>query len=165
MSYIIRLIETTDEPFLWEMLYLALYVPPEDEPLPRNIILQPELAKYVENWQPDRDLGAISVLETDRTPVGAAWLTLFNQSNPGYGYINERTPELTIAVLPEYRGRGIGTKLLTQLLSQAKNHYYQVSLSVSLDNPALRLYRRLGFQAIAKHSNSLTMSRATRIQI
>ncbi|VEP13502.1 GCN5-related N-acetyltransferase [Hyella patelloides LEGE 07179] len=159
MSYIIRSIEITDEPFLWEMLYQALYVPPEADPLPRDVIFQPELAKYVQNWVLHEDTGLIAVLEESQKLVGAAWLRVFKSSNPGYGYINDSTPELSIAVLPKYRGQGIGTKLLTKLFSQVRNRYSAVSLSVSSDNPAFRLYLRFGFEIISQYDNSLTMKK------
>ncbi|MEM8830516.1 MAG: GNAT family N-acetyltransferase [Cyanobacteria bacterium P01_G01_bin.19] len=159
MSYIIRSIDGDDEPFLWEMLYQALFVPPDTTPLPKEIIFQPELAKYVQNWGLDADRGLIAVLEDERTLVGAVWLRIFKSSNPGYGYIDYRIPELSIAVLPKYRGRGIGTKLLTELFSQVRNQYSAISLSVSSNNPALRLYRRLGFEVINWQNNSLTMKK------
>jgi ribosomal protein S18 acetylase RimI-like enzyme len=52
---------------------------------------------------------------------------------------------LAIAVLPDYRGQGIGAKLLTQILDTAKMKYPAVSLSVRSNNPVLRLYERTGF--------------------
>ena len=92
MSYIIRSIDVDDEPFLWEMLYQALFVPPDTNPLPKKIIFQPELAKYVQNWGLDEDRGLIAVLEDSQTLVGAVWLRIFKSSNPGYGYIDDHTP-------------------------------------------------------------------------
>jgi hypothetical protein len=53
MSYAIRPLIPSDESFLWEMLYQALFVPPGTEALPKGIIYQPELAKYVRDWQED----------------------------------------------------------------------------------------------------------------
>lgn len=156
---LIRLVEVTDEPFLWEMLYQALYIPPEVSSLPRDVIFEPELAKYVQDWGHHEDRGLMAVLEENQSSIGAAWLRLFKSSNPGYGYINDYTPELTIAVLPEYRGQGIGTQLLTQLFSQVRSCYSAVSLSVSPDNPALRLYRRFGFEVVGQCHHSLTMKK------
>jgi hypothetical protein len=40
----------SDEPFLWEMLYLALFVPPGGLPLPRAVLRDPRVARYVEGW-------------------------------------------------------------------------------------------------------------------
>ena len=54
-----------------------------------------------------------------------------------------------MAVLPEYRGQGIGTKLLMRLLAAAKGQYADVSLSVGSGNPAAHLYERLGFEVVS----------------
>jgi len=158
MSYTIRLLEPNDESFLWEMLYQAIYVPTGTTPLPREIIYQPELAKYVQDWT-THDIGLIAISESNQTPIGATWIRLFDINNPGYGYINDETPELSIAVLPEYRNQGIGTRLILDLLERITDFYPAVSLSVSSDNPALRLYQRLDFEVISQFDNSVTMKK------
>lgn len=158
MSYFIRPLEVSDEAFLWEMLYRAIYIPPGTTPLPKKIIYQPEFAKYVQDWQTS-DTGLIAVLESNQTFIGATWIRLLNINNPGYGYINDKTPELSIAVLPEYRNQGIGTKLILDLLKRVRDLYPAISLSVSSDNPALRLYHHLGFKVVSKSDNSLTMKK------
>lgn len=99
------------------------------------------------------------MLKDSQLPVGAAWLRLFKSSNKGFGYVNDETPELTIAVLPDYRSQGIGSQLLTQLFETAQLCYSAVSLSVSPDNPALRLYRRFGFEVMGQGGNSLTLTK------
>ncbi|MBE7381065.1 MAG: GNAT family N-acetyltransferase [Leptolyngbya sp. SIO1E4] len=141
------------------MLYQALYVPPGTDPLPPDIVYHPDLAKYASAWGKAGDMGAIAVSPETQDAIGAAWLRLFQQSNPGYGYINDETPELTITVLPPYRHQGTGTALLNHLFEQATGRYAAVSLSVSVNNPALRLYRRFGFEAVAQAENSLTMQK------
>src|SRR5688572_26890228 len=111
MTFCIRPATRDDEPFLWEILYHALYEPPGDPPLPRDVVQLPELARYVRGWSDDPDdLGVIAV-ESGR-PIGAAWLRRLTGANRGYGYVDDETPELSIAVRPEYRGRGVGTRLL-----------------------------------------------------
>ena len=57
MNCIIRPLELEDEPFLWEMLYQAIYVPEGKTPLPREIIQIPELARYVQSWEREGDCG------------------------------------------------------------------------------------------------------------
>ena len=82
---------SADEPFLWDMLYLALYVPPGEPPLPRSVLSQPALARYVHNWGASPgDQGLIAIV--DGVPVGAAWLRLFPSSDPGYGIVSESIP-------------------------------------------------------------------------
>jgi hypothetical protein len=88
--------------FLWEMLYLALFVPPGQPPLPRSVLRDPAIAHYVEGWRMrSGDLGLIALV--DGAPVGAAWLRYFAASDPGYGFVSESTPELSVAVLPGRR--------------------------------------------------------------
>lgn len=50
-----------------------------------------------------------------------------------------------IALLPEYRNRGIGTLLLHELMSEAQQSGKPLHLHIETFNPALRLYERLGF--------------------
>ena len=109
-------------------------------------------------WGREGDCGFLASDAETSQPVGAVWLRLLVGKNQGYGYVNDDTPELSIAVLPEYRGQGIGTQLLTYLLSSVYGHS-SISLSVSEDNPALRLYKRFGFVVVRKSTGSLTMKR------
>ena len=142
--------------YLWEMLYQAIFVPPGGAPPAREIVRLPELARYAEDWGRDGDLGLYAML-VESQPVGAAWLRLWTAGNRGYGWVNDRTPELSLAVLPDRRGQGIGSLLLAHLLEQARLTYPAVSLSVSADNPALHLYRRSGFCTVREEGNSPTM--------
>jgi ribosomal protein S18 acetylase RimI-like enzyme len=155
----IRSLTVADQTFLWDMLYQALYVPEGADPFPRDVVRLPEISRYAEDWGRLDDLGFVAVI--NETCVGATWIRLLKGANKGYGYVDETTPELTIALAPEFRGRGIGTELLARLTAEAKNRYQAVSLSVSPDNPALRLYRRFGFEVVARSGNSLTMIKWT----
>jgi ribosomal protein S18 acetylase RimI-like enzyme len=148
-----------DEPLLWEMLYLALFVPPGKPPLPRDLVQDPELARYVRHWGREHDLGAVALHPTQGEPIGAAWLRLWDGVERGYGFLDARTPELSMAVLPAYRGQGVGTRLLARLLGAADERYEAVSLSVATDNPAVRLYQRFGFAVVVRGGTSLTMRR------
>ena len=103
------------------------------------------------DWgQPD-DIGVIAL--ADEKPIGAVWLRQIK----AYGYVDDKTPELSIAVLPDYRGQGIGTRLMQELLATVRSQCAALSLSVSIDNPALRLYQRLGFEIVVMQGNSVTM--------
>jgi GNAT superfamily N-acetyltransferase len=97
-----------DQPILWKMLMLAAH-----ETSVEYVKTQPELARYVQDWGRFGDMGFIACLE--EVSIGAVWLRLWSGSNRGFGYIDDTIPELAIAVLPEYRGQGIGTKLLRQI--------------------------------------------------
>jgi ribosomal protein S18 acetylase RimI-like enzyme len=156
-QYPIRSLTRADEAVLWAMLYHALYVPPGQEPFPAEIVREPEIARYVIGWGRAGDQGVLAL--DDETSIGAAWLRLFSSENRGYGYVDEKTPELSVAVLPEYRNQGVGTTLLTRLMTDVESQYSAVSLSVSPLNPAVRLYHRLRFELVSQESESMTMLR------
>lgn len=149
MNCIIRPITSEDEAFLWEMLYQVLHVSEGQSALPREVVRLPELARYVQDWGHVGDYGFLASDAATGQFIGAAWLRFLVGENKGYGYVDEDTPELSIAVLPEYRGQGVGTQLLSHLFASVCGHS-SVSLSVSADNPALRLYERFGFEIISK---------------
>jgi ribosomal protein S18 acetylase RimI-like enzyme len=145
-GYSIRRLTPSDQSLLWEMLYQSLYVREGDAPFERSVLQRPEIARYVEDWGRGTDDSGF-VAETDGgRPIGAIWLRLLKGEEKGFGYLDEHTPELGMAVLPEYRGRGIGTQLLAHLIRSAEGVYENISLSVAVGNPARRLYRRFGFE-------------------
>jgi ribosomal protein S18 acetylase RimI-like enzyme len=156
IQVVIEPLSTADEPFLWQMLYHAIFVPEGSEPPPPDIIQQPELARYVQSWGRPGDLG-FKAVTADGEPIGAAWLRLLSVTERGYGYINDATPELSIALLPGYRGQGIGTRLLEHLLAATREQFDTISLSVSAENPAAHLYQRFGFEVVASEGESYTM--------
>lgn len=153
MSISIRPLTPADQDLLWEMLYHAVFVPAGSAPLPRSILTEPEIAPYAADWGRPHDAGFAA--ESAGQPIGAAWLRLF----AGYGYVDDHTPELSIALLPGYRGQGIGTRLMDALLTYAQARYPGVSLSVEGANPARRLYERLGFAVVGQNGFSLTMQK------
>jgi len=141
---LIRQLTPGDEPLLWDALYHAIHIQSGHEPPSKEIVRQPELARYVANWmQNPQDLGF--ALEIGNCVVGAAWLRCWTSPNKGYGYVNDETPEVSMSLLPDYRGQGLGTDLLRRLLSVAESRFDAVSLSVSETNPAKLLYVREGF--------------------
>ncbi|MBX9256707.1 GNAT family N-acetyltransferase [Desmonostoc muscorum CCALA 125] len=148
MNYSICPLTEKDEPFLWQMLYEAAHMGNEGNLTVQDAMNHPDLAKYVKNWGCKDDSGFVAILESSNQSVGAAWLRLFTGDNKGYGYISDRTPELAIAILPEHRNQGIGTQLLKHLLAAAKTSYPSISLSTRATNPALALYKRLGFEVV-----------------
>jgi ribosomal protein S18 acetylase RimI-like enzyme len=148
-----------DEPFLRRMLYHALFVPEGAAPPPRDIVERPEIRRYVDGWGRDGDFGFKAVDGASDRPVGAVWVRLMRGDSAGYGHVDDDTPELSIAVLPPCRSLGIGTRLLVRLLDEAHGRFRAVSLSVSSDNPAARLYGRQGFDVLTRTDGSLVMIR------
>jgi ribosomal protein S18 acetylase RimI-like enzyme len=138
-----------DVRFLRDMLHHAYYWRERD---PGSTAM-----RYVRAWGRPGDTAVIAL--EDGFPVGAAWYRLFPAAEPGYGYVDERTPELAIAVVPSKRGHGIGDALLRSLLDKARQAGYP-SLSLSVDSQnagAIRLYERHGFQRTADDGESVTM--------
>jgi ribosomal protein S18 acetylase RimI-like enzyme len=130
------------------MLYEAAAWNP-DWPRERMIaaLADPMLERYHRDWGREGDAGVIA--ELDREPVGAAWYRLFTAEEPGYGFVDEKTPELGIAVVPLHRRKGIGHTLLRALIVQAREDGYQaLSLSVAVHNRSRMMYERAGFEQV-----------------
>jgi ribosomal protein S18 acetylase RimI-like enzyme len=140
-----------DEPFLFEMLSLAFHWRDEAAgPVPLPL-------KYAERFGRRGDAGVVA--EDDGIPVGAAWYRFLPAADPGYGYV-EGVPELSIAVAAAARGRGVASELIARLLDRARaDGLPGVSLSVEPDNPARRIYERLGFEKVGVVGGSWTMLR------
>jgi ribosomal protein S18 acetylase RimI-like enzyme len=128
------------------MLYEAAYWRPDGPRPPRLKALgEPALARYVEGWGRPGDAGIVANAESGE-PIGAAWYRLFPPDDAGFGFVDGRTPELSLAVVAKARARGVGTGLLAALLDRARaDGFPALSLSVEPDNPARRLYERYGF--------------------
>lgn len=149
-----------DISFLWDMLYEAIYVP-KGQPSPsRNVLNEPSIARFLEAWGREGDEGRIALdEEQNHQPVGAVWVRQFDEANKTYGYLSPNVSVLCgMAVRPSYRGHGIGTLLLREMIHQlTAQGFTELSLSVDADNPASRLYERHGFQRINKTGTSWNM--------
>jgi GNAT superfamily N-acetyltransferase len=111
----------------------------------------PTFAQYTGGWGRAGDGGFVA--EEDGRVVGAVWWRLFTAETPGYGFVDEQTPELGIAVWPGERGRGIGRLLLRA----ATAGHPRVSLSVEDGNPARALYESEGFVAVGRSGDGTVM--------
>jgi GNAT superfamily N-acetyltransferase len=138
MDYTVRALTVEDELIVWEMLRYASH-----EPSLESVQNQSYLARYASHWGRVGDVGCVATKST--APIGAAWLRLWVEEDKGFGYVSDEIPELAMAVLPDYRGQGIGTRLLMQVLAVAKGRFPAISLNVRGDNCVVRLYERTGF--------------------
>lgn len=144
-----------DEPFLWEMLYQSIHVRDGQEPPPRSILEAPDIAHYLTDFGRDGDDAQVALTSSGER-IGAAWCRVMTADDQGYGFVGEGIPELGMAVVAEWRGCGIGTLLLDELLAR----HPVMSLSVDNDNVgAERLYSLLGFMAVGVHGTATTMLR------
>jgi ribosomal protein S18 acetylase RimI-like enzyme len=151
----IREIKPTEHPFLNEMLYEAVFVR-DGEDMPPRTVLEPYVTKYVNRFGRSGDLAL--VLEANGELVGAIWARQFSKEEQGYGFIDASTPELGMAIREPFRGQGLGTRMIAEILERlGRNGVEQVSLSVDKRNPALRLYERCGFEIVEERGKGYTM--------
>ena len=155
MKPVIRMATQDDEPFLWDMLYFAAHMDEDGEISAEAAKQNPDLVKYVNDWGRETDIGRIALEPNSNQPIGAAWIRLLIANEKTTSYVDDVTPELAIAVLPEYLGCGVGTLLLQHLLEAAKQRYPRVALSVRATNPAKRLYERMGFVVTGEIANRI----------
>jgi GNAT superfamily N-acetyltransferase len=122
----------------------------------------PALWKYVEGWPAPGERGVVAEQVAPGTTggrlVGAAWWRCFGADAPGYGFVAEDVPELSIAVTSDWRGRGLGRALLRAVVDLARSEgLARVSLSVERANHAARLYAAEGFVVVGGDQNADTM--------
>jgi ribosomal protein S18 acetylase RimI-like enzyme len=130
-----------DLEILWDFLAIAAY-----EPHAAAAKAVPVVAAHLVGWQRSQDFGFIA--EQGGIVIGAAWGRQFSvDENPAF-YIDERTPEISIAVKEHARGQGVGQILLHALIAEAAHRGVRLCLNVRHANPALRLYERVGFQIV-----------------
>jgi len=152
VAVVVRRGTAQDVRFLRDMLHHAYYWKermPDEGPGPVQL--------YVKAWGRPGDTAVIAI--ADGFPVGAAWFRLFEQSAPGYGFVDVGTPELAVAVVPSARGKGVGSALLEALLERARGDGFEaLSLSVDRENEgAIALYRQFGFRQVQETPDSVTL--------
>lgn len=153
MDVTIRKIHKQGYPLLDDFLYEAIFVPEGVEPPPKTIITSPELQVYVEHFGESKDDHGL-VAEVDGKIVGAVWVRIMND----YGHIDAETPSLAISLYKEYRGFGIGTAMMKEILALLKaQKYKQVSLSVQKANYAAKLYQKVGFEIVRENEEEYIM--------
>ena len=154
--FFIRPATQEDGSFLQQMLAVAA---DWSQPVPRpaaEIISDSMSARYIDGWRRDDDEGVVA--EEGPRPIGAAWWRFFDAAHRGYGYVEDTIPELSIGVVRDNRGRGVGEALMRALIDRARTRNLAgLSLSVDPRNNALRLYQRLSFKEVGGTGGSLTM--------
>lgn len=154
MDYKIREIYKDEISILYDFLYEAIFIPKGVEKPSRDIINEPELQIYIKDFGRKRGDYCL-VAEVENKIVGAAWSRIIND----YGHIHNETPSLSISLYNEYRGLGIGTELMKQLLDLLKTKgFKQSSLSVQKANYAFKMYRKLGFEIVRENDEEYVMA-------
>lgn len=153
MNYSIREMRKEEYSLLGDFLYEAIYIPDGTATPPKSVIACPELQVYIADFGNSIHDKAL-VAEVDGNIVGAIWARIMND----YGHIDKNTPSLAMSVLKGYREMGIGTSLLTQMLSTEKAAgNTKLSLSVQKNNYAVKLYRKAGFTTVSETDEELIM--------
>ena len=149
----IRNIQPQEIPVLDDFLYEAIFIPQGVVPPPRSIIEQEDLQVYVRGFGESPHDHCL-VAECDGKIVGAVWVRVMDD----YGHVDNQTPSLAISLYPDYRGQGIGTQLLRQMMELLRQKgYAQVSLSVQKENYALRMYQKACFEIVEDRGEELLM--------
>lgn len=153
MEMIIRRIEKNEIELLNTFLYEAIFIPEGVEAPPKEIIYQPELQVYVKDFG-DKNGDYCFVAIVDEKIVGAVWVRIMND----YGHIDDETPSFAISLLKEYRGMGIGTKLMEQMIEELRSiGYKRTSLAVQKQNYAVRMYKNIGFEIVDENEEEYIM--------
>ncbi len=138
---------------LQDFLYEAIFIPQGVEPPAREIIYQPELKIYYENFGTGEADYCI-VADDDSRVIGAVWTRIMND----YGHVDDDTPSFAISLYNEYRGQGIGTLMMNEMLALLKEKgYKQASLAVQKANYAVRLYEKVGFKIVDENEEEYIM--------
>jgi ribosomal protein S18 acetylase RimI-like enzyme len=149
----LRPVEDADRAFLVE-LYASVRADelaqvPWDEPTKRAFVEQ-QFSAQDAHYRNNYPGATLDVIEVDGTPAGRLYV------HRGAGDIRI----MDIALLPGFRGRGIGTALLRSLMAEADTSGRRLSIHVEQSNPARALYDRLGFEAAGEHGVYVLMERS-----
>ncbi|HEY8050457.1 MAG TPA: GNAT family N-acetyltransferase [Ramlibacter sp.] len=140
----------SDQKQIWHWLHVALWDPPPAGLRPIEILDNPNVRIYAEDWGRPSDTGVVA--QVDGVDAGACWSRLL-PDNVGLAYVDAHTPQLGIALDAPFQRRGFGEPLMRAALDAARAHgYKQVALTVHPENPARRMYERCGFRTIGRRN-------------
>ena len=153
MEYIIREMQASEYPLLDDFLFNAIFVPQGVASPPKSIIEKDELQVYVKDFGKNKDDLAL-IAQVNGKIIGAVWARIMND----YGHVDNDTPSLAISLYKEYRGKGIGTDLMRNMLATLKRRGYRsVSLAVQKANYAVKMYQNLGFYVFDENPEEFIM--------
>ena len=152
-DFLIRKLSIEESDLLKDFLYEAIFIPEGVEAPARDIVQRPELRIYYDDFG-SRPGDHCFAAETEGNVVGAVWTRIMND----YGHVDDETPSFAISLLPDFRNKGIGTRLMREMLSLLKEHgYKQASLAVQKANYAVRMYKEVGFEIIDENEEEYIM--------
>jgi ribosomal protein S18 acetylase RimI-like enzyme len=135
----LRPVTDADRPFLVD-LYGSVREP-ELEHVPwdaaqKRAFVEHQFAAQDGHYREHYEGATLDVVEVEGEPVGR----LYVHRGPSDIRI------MDIAIVPAWRGRGLGRTLLDDLVGEARESGRKLSIHVEVNNPARRLYERMGFE-------------------
>lgn len=153
MNINIRQIKKSEYYILYDFLYEAIFVPEGVLAPPKDIINTPQLQVYVKDFGKQEGDNCF-VAEIDNKIVGAVWVRIMDD----YGHVEDGIPSFAVSLYKEYRGLGIGTKLMKRMLEELKAKGYQkASLSVQKKNYVVKMYKKVGFEIVDENEEEYIM--------
>ena len=150
---ILRKLRDGETDLLKDFLYEAIFIPKGVEPPAREIIYQPELKIYYDDFGTGKADYCI-VADDNGKVIGAVWTRIMDD----YGHVDDDTPSFAISLYKEYRGQGIGTRMMREMLALLKEKgYKQASLAVQKANYAVRIYEKVGFKIVDENDEEYIM--------
>ena len=146
-----RSLTAEDQDKLWHWLHVALWDPPPAELRPIEVLQVPGVRIYAEGWGKPSDVGVVA--QVSGADAGACWLRLL-PLGIGLASVDAETPQLGIALEPEFQHKGHGRPLMLEALKAAAlSGYRQVSLTVHPENQAQYMYESCGFRKVERRNN------------
>lgn len=153
MQIVLRELRKDETGLLKVFLYEAIFIPEGAEAPDRSIIERPELALYYKDFGSGPADNCI-VAEADGKVVGSVWTRIMDD----YGHVKEDIPSFAISLYKEYRGKGIGTMMMRQMLQLLKTQgYKKASLAVQKENYAVKMYEKAGFKTVKENDEEFIM--------
>ena len=144
MKVEIRTLRNDEAILLKVFLFEAIFIPEGVTPPPKDIVEKPELRVYTDDFGTRRGDNCLVAVIDDQI-VGAVWTRIMDD----YGHVDDDTPSFAISLYNNYRGQGIGTRLMEEMLSLLKTQgFKKASLAVQKENYAVRMYEKVGFHVI-----------------
>jgi GNAT superfamily N-acetyltransferase len=152
VTVVVRRGDRLDVPFLRSLLAFAYnwHI--------ANFETEVSISHYVDGWGRKGDSSVIAM--EDGHSIGAAWFRLFPAESPGYGFVDDDTPEMTIVVVPTKQQQGIGEQLLDALVSRAQGDGYPaLSVSIRRGDPDEERLASNGFEPVREAGETVTLRR------
>ncbi len=153
----IRELRLNEINILEDLLYESIFQVDLNNPIPREVLKEPRVNAYIVQYGKQKGDHCL-VADLNGEIIGAVWVRILAGKYKGYGNVDNQTPEFVISLYPEYRNKGLGTRLMKEMIALMKTKGYpQVSLSVQKENYAVNLYKKLGFEISDENDEDFIM--------